>query len=350
MKSFTSEFLSSSVPMGLLWLSGAVMESKGRQELFEHQKPELLRTLRQVAMIQSVESSNRIEGVTVEHSRLKPLVMGKVTPRDRSEEEIVGYRKALSWIHESHDSIVFSSDTLKELHQLAQGGFSGDAGEYKQKNNDIIELFPDGRRQVRFQTVSVEETPDQIEQLCLAYHHVMDQGLLPPLIAIASVVFDFLCIHPFRDGNGRVARLLVLLLLYHHDFRVGRYISLERIVEETKEGYYDTLGQSSQGWHEGQHDLTPWWSYFLSTIKQAYRKFEERVQQISTQPTSKTEMVRLVIETLPHEFTMAQVQDLCPDTSRELIRKVLRELRDAGSLATTGRGRGAKWKKGGTNS
>ena len=247
MKSFTPSQLSRSIPLGLSWMIGTVMEGKGRQELFEHQSPEKLRTLRQQAIVQSTESSNRIEGVTVERERLLPLVLGKTKPRDRSEEEIVGYRQALSHIHENHAHCAIDANEIKHLHALAQGGHSADAGEYKRRDNDIIQLFPDGRREVRFSTVEASQTLEAMKQLQMAYEHTLQQGLLPPLLLIANTVFDFLCIHPFRDGNGRVSRLLTLLLLYQHGYRVGRYISLERIIEETKESYYEALHASSAG-------------------------------------------------------------------------------------------------------
>ncbi len=349
MKSFTPEQLNKQVAVGLAWLLSSVTESKGRQELFENQRPEVLKRLRQIAIVQSTESSNRIEGVTVERQRLEPLVFGKTKPRDRLEEEIVGYREALSWIHEEHAAIEITPQALKKLHALAQGGFSGDAGEFKQINNDIIEIHPDGTRFLRFQTVAASKVPESIEQLCLAYRHTLNQGPLPPLLNIACFVFDFLCIHPFRDGNGRVSRLLTLLLLYHHEYRVGRYISLERIVEETKESYYESLGASSQDWHQGKHELTPWYSYFLSIMRRAYKEFEKRVDRLNGQRGAKTETLHRAIEDLPAEFTISELQQRCIDVSKDQIRKVLRTKRDQGQLICTGRGRGARWKKVGTN-
>ncbi len=203
------------------------MEAKGRQELYEKQSPEVLRTLRELAIVESTESSNRIEGVTVDPGRLRPLVLGRARPRDRSEEEIVGYRNALSWIHTDPGAIAVTPDTIRRLHATAQAGAS-DAGQWKARDNEILEVLevlPDGRRIVRFRLVAARATPEGIEQLCLGYRHVADQALLPPLLAVANFVLDFLCVHPFRDGNGRVSRLLTLLLLYHHGFRVGRYVS-----------------------------------------------------------------------------------------------------------------------------
>jgi len=264
------------LPLGTVWLLESLAESKGRQGLFEVQSPRLLEGLRRTTLVESVESSNRIEGVTVERERLEPLVLGTSKPRDRSEEEIVGYRRALAWIHEEFEEIRIEPATLKRLHALAQGGTSGDAGEWKRRQNEIVETHADGRRRVRFWPVEPNAVPEAVEELCLSYRHAIDQLKVTPLLAIACLVFDFLSIHPFRDGNGRVSRLLTLLALYEHGHTVGRYVSLERIVESTKESYYEVLFESSQGWHEGEHDVLPFFNYFLSTLRMAYREIEER--------------------------------------------------------------------------
>ena len=330
--------------MGIAWLIGSVMESRGHQQLFEQQKPEALEALRQVAIIQSAESSNRIEGVTVDRDRLEPLVLGRARPKDRPEHEVVGYRRALDWIHGHHDRITVQPKTLSRLHELSQQA-SGDAGQLKTTNNDIIEILPDGHRRLRFRTVSVEETPEALEQLCIAYGHTLEQAALPPIIVAASLVLDFLCIHPFRDGNGRVARLLTLLALYRQGFLVGRFVSLERLIEESKESYYETLFQSSQGWHTGSHDPTHWWSYFASTIRQAYQTFESSIEGIDTERGAKSSLVERAINELPDEFGIAEVVALCPGVSRSLIRRSLRARRDQGKLESVGTGRGAKWRK-----
>lgn len=345
MNSFINQRLTKlEIPVGIAWQLASVMESKGKQELYENQKPEILATLREIALIQSAESSNRIEGVVVDKDRLSPLVLGKASPRDRSEEEIVGYRNALNWIHTSHSNTKIEPETVLNLHKMAQGA-SGDAGQWKNVKNEIIEILPDGRRIVRFDPVSPEETPHYVEQLCVAYRHILNQGVIPPLLASANFVFDFLCIHPFRDGNGRVSRLITLLLLCQHDLRVGRYVGLERIVEESKESYYEALAKSSMQWHEGKHDLTPWWSYFLGVIKSAYKEFEESVEQLPSKRGAKSEIIISVIARLPHEFTIAEVERQCPSVSREMIRNVIRNLRDEGKLLCTGMGRGAHWRK-----
>ena len=229
------------IPIGTGWLLGACMEARGKQDLWIRQKPEVLEVLREQAIIQSVESSNRIEGVTVAANRLRPLVIGRARPRDRSEEELAGYRAALDWIFSRRSPVAITPDVIRRLHALAQGGSSGDSGEWKKRDNEIIEILPGGEHRVRFVTVSAKKTPAAIEMLCRRYRTAADEGCIPPLLIVATFVFDLLCIHPFRDGNGRVSRLTTSLLLQSHGFQVPRYMSLERLVEESKEEYYRVL-------------------------------------------------------------------------------------------------------------
>ena len=330
---------------GTVWLLESLAESKGRQALHERQAPQVLRALRELALVESTESSNRIEGVTVERDRLRPLVLGKARPRDRSEEEIVGYRQALSWVHTDHERIRIEAGTLTRLHALAQGGASGDAGEWKRMPNEIIEVHADGRRTVRFRPVEPERVPAAIEELCIAYRHSLDQRMVIPLLAAACLVLDFLCIHPFRDGNGRVSRLLTLLTLYHQGHGVGRYVSHERIVEQTKESYYEALQRSSAGWHEEAHDVLPWFHYVLSTLRMAYREFEERAERERPTRGSKADLVAYALEHVPSPFGIADIERLCPNVSREMIRVVMNRWREEGRLEILGRGRDARWRR-----
>jgi Fic family protein len=333
------------LPLGTVWLLEKLAESKGKQALYEKQSPQVLKALREMALVESAESSNRIEGVTVERDRLRPLVLGNARPRDRSEEEIVGYRRALAWIHTNHEKIPIEPETIKRLHALAQGGTVGDAGAWKQSQNEIVELFPDGRREVRFLPVEPALVPAAVEELCLAYRHGMDQLKVTPLLAVACLVLDFLCIHPFRDGNGRVSRLLTLLALYHHGHEVGRYISVERIIEQTKESYYEVLQQSSTGWHDGRHDIFPWFNYFLATIRTAYREFEERAERQRPARGSKADLVDYALASAPSPFGISDVQRLCPNVSRDMIRVVMNRWRKEGRLKAIGRGRDAQWER-----
>ena len=331
------------LPLGTVWLLEKLAESKGKQSLYEKQSPQILRALREMALVESTESSNRIEGVTVERERLRPLILGNARPRDRSEEEIVGYRRALSWIHTNHEKVAISPDTLKRLHALAQGGTSGDAGEWKRTANEIIEVYPDGHREVRFQPVEPERVPTAIEELCLGYRHAMDQQKVTPLLATACLVLDFLCVHPFRDGKGRVSRLLTLLALYHHGHQVGRYISLERIVEQTKETYYEVLQKCSTGWHDASHEIMPWFNYFLATIRTAYREFEERAERQRPARGSKADLIDYALANVPSPFGISDVERLCPNVSRDMIRVVMNRWRKEGRLKAIGRGRDAQW-------
>jgi len=345
MRSFRSGRLSTlNLPTGTVWLLTDIAEAKGRQALYAKQAPQILRALREAAIVQSVESSNRIEGVTVAAERLRPLVVGRARPRDRSEEDIRGYSQVLSLIHANSRDLPITPEVLKRLHRTAQQGIR-DAGQWKQIANEIVEFRPGGSPIVRFRPVSVAETPAAIDELCLSYRHALTQENIPPLVAVAALVLDFLCIHPFRDGNGRVARLLTLLAVYHHGFEVGRYISLERLIEESKDDYYEALFRSSQGWHEGQHDLLPWLNYFLTILQRAYVEFELRVGQMKSPRGAKTALVEASIAAFPGEFTLADLERACPGVSRDMIRRVLRDLQKSGHVTCMGRGPGAPWRR-----
>jgi Fic family protein len=332
------------IPMATSWLLSDIAESKGRQQLFVRQAPQLLRALREAALVQSVESSNRIEGVTVAADRLRPLVIGGAKPQDRSEEDIRGYRDALALIHGHSGDLTVTPETLRRLHALAQRS-AGDAGEWKRVDNDIIELRAGAAPVVRFRPVKVADAPGAVDELSLAYRDAVAQARAPHLVLVAALVLDFLCIHPFRDGNGRVARLLSLLTLYHHGYEVGRYVSLERVVEESKDNYYEALLLSSDRWHDGRHVLMPWLNYFLGVVRRAYREFEERAGQVKTVRGAKTALVEAAISEFPGDFTLSALERACPGVSRDMIRRVLRDKQKAGGVTCLGRGPGAVWRK-----
>lgn len=340
MNSFRDE--NPKLPLSSVWLMNGISEYKGKQELYARQSPQVLRTLVEMALIESAESSNRIEGVTVERKRLKPLVIGHSKPRDRSEEEVAGYRKALALIHKKYASLRITSETLRELHRLSRGD-SWDAGRWKEKDNDIIRKHPDGRVEVVYQPLSAKETPKAIEQLCLTYEHSITQLKVPELYAVACLVLDFLCIHPFRDGNGRVSRLLTLLALYQHGYQVGKYISLERIVEQSKETYYESLDKSSQKWRQAKHDVFPWFNYFLGTILGACKEFEDRAGTVKSSRGAKTAIIRQTVEGEQGEFSISDIEQACPNVSRIMIKKVLSELRKEKKIKCLGKGQSAKW-------
>lgn len=331
------------VPMGTNWLLNDLAEAKGKQELYTRQSPQALKALREMALVQSVESSNRIEGVTVDRDRLRPLVLGNARPKDRSEQDIMGYRRALNLIHSKADALPVTPDLLRRLHQLCQEG-SGDAGQFKKIDNEVIELRPGAAPLVRFKCVSAKATPAAVDELCLVYRHAIDQDHIPPLVAVGALVLDFLCIHPFRDGNGRVSRLLTLLALYQHGYEVGRYISLERLIEEAKEDYYHVLQQSSQRWHEGTHDFLPWLNHFLAIARRAYGEFERRAGEIKAPRGAKAGLVLEAIRQQSGEFRLIDIEQACPGVGREWIRSLLTELKAEGEADCRGKGPAARWR------
>ena len=330
------------IPMGTSWLLGSCMEARGKQDLWIRQKPEVLEVLREQATIQSVESSNRIEGVTVAANRLRPLVIGKSKPRDRSEEELAGYRAALAWIFSRKNRVPITPALILRLHAMAQGGTTGDAGEWKTRNNEIIEILGNGERYVRFVPVLAKKTPAMVEQLCQQYRVAVESSQLPPLLSIATLIFDLLCIHPFRDGNGRVSRLTTSLLLQSQGFEVARYVSLERLIEASKDEYYRVLELCSRGWHEGKNEIIPWWNYFLGLLRNAYQDFGRQMEFAGARP-AKSELIRQTVLTQVEPFTLADLAAQLPAASSQLIKKVLTELKAAKRVRLTGLGRGAIW-------
>ncbi|QFS47095.1 Fic family protein [Nostoc sphaeroides] len=347
MQSFEPGFIERQpITQNLLRTVRLIGEYKGKQELFKEQSPQVLETLRQAAIIQSTESSNRIEGITAPLERIKELVAEKTTPRDRSEQEIAGYRDVLTTIHTSYAHIPFTPGVVLQLHRDLYQFTVGEGGRWKSVDNEISETYPDGRKVVRFQPVPAYATPDAMQRLHEQFNRLFESEEIEPLLLIPTYILDFLCIHPFSDGNGRMARLLTLLLLYKADYEVGRFISLERIVERTKESYYDTLYQSSQNWHQGQHSLLPWWEYFLGVVVlSAYREFEQRVGLVSSVKGAKTAMVLDAISNIPGDFSIKDLQERCPTVGIDLIRRILRLERTEGRLECLGRGPDARWRK-----
>ena len=321
----------------------AIGKYQGKQDLFVKQTQEILESLLTVAVIESSESSNRLEGVTAPRERVEALVLKSATPKNRSEQEIAGYRDALTLIHESAEHMEFSVNIIKQLHSTLYRYLPDEGGNWKMVDNDIVERNPDGSiKRVRFSPTSAVRTPHAMDELVARYKAAIEDAR-EPMIVIPLAVFDFLCIHPFRDGNGRVARLLTLLLLYHFGYQVGAYISMERIFEEARETYYETLYASSQGWHEGQHDVAPWMTYFWGVVLRAYREFEERVGEIRTAKGAKTEQVKMAVARKIGPFSISDIESDCPGTSRDMVRVVLNKLREDNLVTLVGKGRGAKW-------
>lgn len=346
MKSFVPGFLEAQpLTQSLLQTVRLLGEYKGKQELFSTQAPQVLETLRQVAIIQSVESSNRLEGVTARFETIAALVAEKTAPKNRSQQEIAGYGDALRTIHTNHAHMPFTTGVVRQLHRNLYQFSPSEGGRWKATDNDIEEVRPDGTRFVRFKPVPAHLTDQAMEELHSRFNALWNDQTVEPLLLAGSYVLDFLCIHPFQDGNGRMARLLTLLLLYKAGYDVGRYISLEQIVERTRESYYESLYASSLQWHEGAHSLLPWWEYFLGVILGAYREYEGRVGVITGSRGAKSRLVEDVVERLPREFLYAEVERACPGVSRPTVVRVLGDLRRQGRIRCIKVGRNARYEK-----
>lgn len=331
---------------GLLQTIRQLGEYKGRQQLYTEQSPQVLKALQHAAQIESTESSNRIEGVVAPHERIAEIVAHRAKPRNRPEQEIAGYRDVLQDIHVKAAGISFTPALVLQMHEDLYRFSTGRGGEWKHADNEITEALPDGSRRLRFKPLPALETPQAMEQLHSRFLDARDAGAIEPLLLIPAYVLDFLCIHPFLDGNGRTARLLTLLLLYQAGYEVGRFISLEQMVERTKSSYYDTLLASSQGWHEGRHSLVPWWEYFLGVmLLGCYREFEKRVGAVTVRHGAKREMIVDTVRRLPAEFRVGEVKRACPGISQATINRTLAQMRREGAIHCLRAGRDAVWAK-----
>lgn len=327
--------------MDILTLVARIHERKGRQELFVRQKPIELKRLVEVAKIQSTESSNRIEGIVTTGNRMKQLVEEKTTPRNRDESEITGYRDVLNLIHENYDVIPIRSNYILQLHRdlLKATGLSY-AGHYKNVQNYINEIRPDGTTFTRFTPVAPYETSAAVNAICDSYNQTIAMEKVEPLILIPVFILDFLCIHPFNDGNGRMSRLLTLLLLYQSGFNVGKYISIEKEIEKTKDQYYDALQLSDSGWDKEKNDPTPFVRYMLQVILACYQDFEERVGMMSENKGSNAyDIVKAYAENHIGRFQTADVIAHCPSIGRSSVQASMKRLTEEGYLERYGTGR-----------
>lgn len=317
-----------------------IHEFKGEQTLFLEAKSDLLTQLLEIAKIQSTEASNRIEGIITTDERLKLIVREKTMPKTRSEKEIAGYRDVLTTIHESYDYIPPRSSMILQLHRDLYK-FSGMSigGNFKNSDNVIAEKLPDGTQRVRFQPVSAWETPETMDRLCDEFIKSVNDPEMDPLLLIPMFILDFLCIHPFNDGNGRMSRLLTLLLLYRSGYIVGKYISIEKLITDSKETYYEVLQESSYEWHEGTNDYLPFVRYMLGVIAAAYREFSSRVKFLSTGGFTKAERIRELIKDHLGKITKAELMELCPDISQATVQRTLAELLANGEITKIGGGR-----------
>ena len=317
-----------------------IHEYKGEQNLFIEAKPDALTQLVDIARIQSTEASNKIEGIYTSDERLKKIVRDKTMPRTRNEKEIAGYRDVLATIHESHDYIPPKPAILLQLHRDLYK-FSGVTfgGTYKNADNVIAEEDEQGNKTVRFQPVEAWETPEAVDRLCKTYEESINTGKTDPLLIIPMFILDFLCIHPFNDGNGRMSRLLTLLLLYRSGYIVGKYISIEKLIEQSKETYYEVLQESSEGWHEGNNNYEPFVSYTLGVIVAAYREFSSRVQLLTTSGLSKPDRIAEIIKGTLGRITKSEILEKCPDISQVTVQRTLNELQQSGKIIKQSGGR-----------
>lgn len=320
-------------------LIAQIREHKGKQEAYLQQKPIVLQRLVDIAKIQSTDSSNRIEGIGTTNARLKQLVHEQITPRDRDEEEIAGYRDILSIIHDSYAHMPLTAGVILQLHRnlLSHTGKTY-GGSFKGVQNYISETYADGSSAIRFTPSTPFETPLAIDRICESYQEALQTQVIDPLILIPIFIGDFLCIHPFIDGNGRMSRLLTTLLLHQSDFMVGKYISLEQRIEKTKQAYYDVLGEISNGWPEGENDYTPFIKYFLQIVLSSYRDLESRLGSVERQETS-YEIVRSAVDNTLGRFTKAHILERCPTIGSSSVEAALKKLVEEGYIHREGAGR-----------
>lgn len=323
----------------ILGLVAAIYKEAGKQELYLKQRPEELEKLVEIAKIQSTEASNAIEGIVTTNTRIRQLVEDRTTPKNRDEQEIAGYRDVLNVIHDNFDIIPASQNYILQLHKILYNHMNNPmAGKTKSVQNYISASYPDGHVETLFTPLSPFETPEALDKICEEYNRVIGNFEVEPLIAIPIFIHDFLCIHPFNDGNGRMSRLLTTLLLYRNGFYVGKYISLESKIAKNKDLYYDALRQSQYGWHEGKEDVIPFIKYLLGTILSAYKDFEDRFALIEVKLPA-IEMVRQATMNKIGRFAKQDIHELCPSLSISSIERALRKLVDSEELKKEGAGK-----------
>lgn len=303
-----------------------IREYKGEQNLFIEAQADTLAKLVEVAKIQSTEASNKIEGIYTANERLQELMAEKTAPKTRSEQEIAGYRDVLNAIHESHDYIPIKPSILLQLHRDLYKFSASAGGKFKAVDNQIAEVDSQGNKKLRFQPVAAWETAENVEVLCASFNDALQNSQLDPLLLIPMFILDFLCIHPFQDGNGRMSRLLTLLLLYRAGYIVGKYISIEKLIEQSKETYYESLQASSVGWHDSQNDYAPFVRYMLGVIVAAYKEFASRVKILTVSGLTKAERLTTIIKENLGPITKAELAKKCPDISSTTIQRTLAEL------------------------
>lgn len=323
----------------ILGLISSIYKESGKQELYLKQQPEKLEKLVEIAKVQSTQASNAIEGIVTTNTRIRQLVEEKTTPKNRDEQEIAGYRDVLNIIHESFDVIPLTQNYILQLHKILYSHMNNPmAGRTKNVQNYISATYPDGHAEILFTPLTPSETPEALDRICEEYNRVIGNMEVEPLIAIPIFIHDFLCIHPFNDGNGRMSRLLTTLLLYRSGFYIGRYISLEAKIAKDKDLYYDALRQSQTGWHEGKEDPVPFIKYLLGIVIAAYRDFDDRFSLIETKLPAEETVRRATLQRIGR-FTKQDIHELCPSLSISSVEGALRKLVAAGELKREGIGK-----------
>ena len=340
MRSFNySAFKEQKWDSDILGLIAAIYKEAGKQEQYLKQHPQEMEKLIEIAKIQSTEASNAIEGIVTSNTRIKQLVEEKTTPRNRDEQEIAGYRDVLNVIHESFDAIPITQNNILQLHKMLYSHMNNPlAGRTKSVQNYISAAYPDGHTEILFTPLAPNETSEALDRICEEYNRVIGNLEVEPLIIIPIFIHDFLCIHPFNDGNGRMSRLLTTLLLYQNGFYIGKYISLEAKISKNKDLYYSALSQSQTGWHEGKEDALPFIKYILGTILASYKDFEERTSLVQEKLPA-LEMVRMASKSKIGRFNKQDIRELCPTLSDSSIEGALRKLVAAGELKKEGKGK-----------
>ena len=323
----------------IVQMVGSIHEHKGKQELFLEANIDELKTLLEVALIQSTGASNRIEGIFTSDKRLEELVSQKAEPRNRSEQEIAGYREVLATIHESYEYITPRPNIILQLHRDLYSYSQGNiGGTHKNSDNVIAETDAEGHQKARFIPVPAFQTAEAIDELCARFLEAWEADRIDKLVLIPMFILDFLCIHPFNDGNGRMSRLLTLLLFYKAGYIVGKYVSMEMLIEKTKETYYEALQASSTGWYEGENSYEPFVKYYLGIMLKAYNEFESRVEHLKHHNLSKPDRIKAVIDNKVGKITKKEIVELCPDISKVTVERTLTDLVKSGYIAKVGAG------------
>lgn len=336
------DYIASSVKLltpEIVQMVSSIHEHKGKQELFLEANVDELKTLLEVALIQSTGASNRIEGIFTSDKRLEELVSQKAEPRNRSEQEIAGYCEVLSTIHEGYEYINPRPNIILQLHRDLYSYSQGAAGgNYKNSDNVIAETDAEGHQKARFIPVPAFQTAEAMEELCTRFLEAWEADRIDKLVLIPIFILDFLCIHPFNDGNGRMSRLLTLLLFYKAGYIVGKYVSMEMLIEKTKETYYEALQASSTGWHEGENSYEPFVKYYLGIMLKAYNEFESRVEHLKHRSLSKPDRIKAVIDNKVGKITKKEIMEFCPDISKITVERTLTDLVKSGYIAKVGAG------------